>query len=344
MPEPSNVVMRRLGSADGAKRKSCSTEISSRLDKASAGLPTDSLMQSRTDTGAPTWRKRRKGLAPWLMLAPMLVHMAVVWVYPLAMNVWISFHDWQFLGESEFVGGQNYEQLIGSDEFWGGIRNSLFYTAFLPLTLIPALIIAFLVNDIRIGRGFFRSSYYATSVISLFGLALVFRFLFSDQVGLVNGYLVEAGFDRVAWLTDPTFLRIVIGALTVYKGIGWNMLVYLGALQSVDKSLIEAAKIDGAGWWRTRYSIVLPQIRPAIVFTSVLAFSALFQLFAPIVLVGGRNSFTDVPRGIRTPTVEAYIQAFALRNPGYGAAIMVVMTVLVVSISAIGVSRSEKTQ
>ncbi len=287
---------------------------------------------------------KRRSLAPWLMLSPMLIHMAVVWVYPLAMNVWISLHDWQFLGESEFVGAANYRQLAGADEFWDGIVNSLIYTAFLPLTLGPALLVAFLVHDIRAGRGFFRSAYYATSVISLFGLALVFRFLFSDQVGLVNGYLVDLGLEPIAWLTDSTFLKVVIGSLTVYKGIGWNMLVYLGALQSVDKTLMEAARVDGAGWWRTRISIVLPQIRPAIVFTTILAFSALFQLFAPIVLVGGRNSFTDVPRGIRTPTVEAYIQAFALRNPGYGSAIMVVMTVIVVSISAFAVRRSEEAE
>ncbi len=284
----------------------------------------------------------KRSVAPYIFLLPLFIYILVVWFYPVVMNLYMSFFDWDFIRESQFVGLDNYEKMFADPNFFKGLRNSVVYTLFLPLTLIPAFLVAVVLQEVNFARGFFRSAYYLTSIISLYGLALIFRFLFADQVGLVNNTLVGLGFERVSWLSDSTSLIVIIGVLTVFKGVGWNMLVYVGGLQALDTTLYESARIDGANWWQVVTRITVPLMRPVITFTAIMAFVYLFQLFSPIILIASRGRFTNVPTGVRTPVVEAYIQSFGLNNPGYGSAIMLVMSVLALCAAAFILWRSAR--
>lgn len=273
-------------------------------------------------------------VTPYVLIAPAMLYFGVVWIYPLVMNLYISLFNWHFAKPSTFVGLDNYTDLLGDGDFFKDLQNALVYTLFLPLNLIPAFFVALAVNNIKRGKAFFRVAFYATSIISLYALALTFRFLFAEEVGLINNTLAGWGFQKIPWFSSPIWTIVVISLLVAYRGVGYNMLIYLAGLQSLDNTLYESARIDGAGRLALMWHLTIPLMRPVITYTVIMGVIYLLQLFSPIIIIASRGSFTQIA-DVRTPTVEAYLYTFALDQAGYGTAMMVAMSVIVLALSAL---------
>lgn len=277
----------------------------------------------------------RSGRAtPYLFLAPGFVLFAVAIVYPTLRAFQISLYDWQVLAgaTSEFLGLDNYRRAFDDTDFWRGLVNSAVYMAFtVPLQIALGLGVAMLLRSRGPAQPVFRVLFYLPVVTSWVVVSLLFKYLFADD-GLVNytlSDLLRVSDGDTSWLSERWTAMAAICALGVWKGVGWSMMIFLAALQGVPRSLEEAALVDGAGRWQRFRAVTVPAIWPALLFVAVMLVIGGFNVFTSVLLMtgGGPGGQTDVL------LTFMYQQAFTFLDFGYGAAIAVILTVLVFVLS-----------
>lgn len=283
----------------------------------------------------PRIRRSRFSATPWLFLLPGFVLFAVTVVYPIVQAVQMSLYDWKIIGSttSEFLGLENYARALSDEHFWLSFGNTVFYlVATIPPQIILGLIIALLLHARSPIRPLLRVLYYLPVVTSWVVVSLLFRFLFADQ-GLINWGLGATGLTSgdTSWLADRWTGMLAISALGVWKGIGWSMMIFLAALQGVPQSLLEAATVDGAGPWQRFRAVTLPAIRSAVGFVTIMLVIGAFNVFISVYLMTGGG-----PAG-RTDVLLTYMYqlAFGDLEFGYGAAIAVILTLVVLALSLV---------
>jgi len=269
-------------------------------------------------------------------MLPGLVLVLVFVVYPLVRGLQMSLYHWNLVApsQSQFVGLDNYVRALTQDPvFWTAVRNTVLYAVItVPAQMAIGLGSALLLNAAIRGRAFFRALFYLPVVTSWLVVSYVFAYLFSDGPGPVNALLVNTLHILPApidWVHDSfASAEVPINLLGIWKGIGWNMVIFLAALQSIPVQLVEAASVDGAGpWQRFRY-IVLPLLRPAILFVSVMLLIGAFNVFISVYLLTGGG-----PQG-STEVWLSYMwnQAFSYLDFGYGTAVGLLMGLSVIAI------------
>lgn len=285
---------------------------------------------------APRLRSRRRFSAtPYLFMLPGFVLFAVTVVYPITQAVQMSLYDWRIIGgaTSEFLGLENYARALGDEHFWLSFGNTVFYlVATIPPQIVLGLLVALLLHARSPIQPLLRVLYYLPVVTSWVVVSLLFRFLFADQ-GLINWTLGATGLTSgdTSWLADRWTGMLAISALGVWKGIGWSMMIFLAALQGVPQSLMEAATVDGANVWQRFRAVTLPAIRAAMAFVTVMLVIGAFNVFISVYLMTGGG-----PAG-RTDVLLTYMYqlAFGELEFGYGSAIAVILTLVVLALSLI---------
>lgn len=275
-------------------------------------------------------------LTPWLFLAPGYLLFLGAIAYPAAQALQISFFDWQIIAgqTSEFLGLDNYARAFDDPQFWRALVNSGVYMAFtVPPQIALGLGIAMLLRSRGPAQPLFRVLFYLPVVTSWVVVSLLFKYLFADA-GLVNftlGDFLHLTSGDTSWLASRWTAIAAICALGVWKGIGWSMMIFLAALQGVPQSLEEAARVDGANRWQRFRAVTLPSIWPAMLFVTVMLVIGGFNVFISVLLMtgGGPGGQTEVL------LTYMYRQAFTFLDFGYGAAIAVLLTVLVFILSVI---------
>jgi multiple sugar transport system permease protein len=230
-------------------------------------------------------------------LLPALLPLLIFRVFPMIASVAVSLTEWNLLKPPEFVGPNNYIELIGDQKFHKALLNTFYYMAgYLPLVLIGALTIAVLLNGKLKGVGFFRGIYFLPVVTSWVVVALLWKWLLSPEGGIVNYLLSLVGINGPGWWTDRTWAMPSIIIASAWKDLGFNMLILLAGLQSIPEHLYEAARIDGAGRWQRLRYITLPLLTPFIFFAMVLAMIGAFQVFDQVWIMteGGPGGATTV--------------------------------------------------
>lgn len=281
-------------------------------------------------------RRARGGATPYLFLLPGFALFTLAVLYPIAQAVRMSFYDWKIVGAatSRFLGLENYTRALADDQFWVAFGNTAFYAV---ATILPQIVlglaVALLLHGRAPARPLFRVLYYLPVVTSWVVVSLVFRFLFADQ-GLINyvlGDVLHATDGQTSWLADRWTGMVAISALGIWKGVGWSMMIFLAALQGVPQSLMEAATIDGAGPWQRFRAVTLPAIRAALGFVTIMLVIGGFNVFISVYLMTGGG-----PAG-RTEVLLTYMytQAFGNLDFGYGSAIAVLLTLLVLALSLV---------
>jgi oligogalacturonide transport system permease protein len=267
----------------------------------------------------------------WYVL-PYVLGLMVFTAIPFVASLWLSFTDYRLMQGSEFVGLRNYVDLFTDDRtFAKSLNVTLLYVAMtVPLKLAFALFIAVVLNYKLKGIGFFRTAYYVPSILGgSIAIAVLWRYIFADT-GLMNIALTSVGFEAINWFGNPGTALFTITLLRLWQ-FGSAMVIFLAALQSIDKSLYEAAAIDGANKWRTFLSITLPLLTPVIFFNLIMQMVQAFQEFnGPYVITNGGplKSTYLLPLYI-------YEMAFKKFDMGYASAIAWVLFAIIMVLTVV---------
>ncbi|EAR52114.1 sugar ABC transporter permease [Oceanicola granulosus HTCC2516] len=252
----------------------------------------------------------------------------LIWVVaPIFVVFYMSFTTYDVLSPMRWAGTWNYTDLWYDDLFWRAIGNTLYFTAVsLPAGVFLSLMLAVLVNRQLPFVGLFRTIFYMPVVTPLIAAALAWILFYETSAGMFNYTLDLLGISPVNWLNDQSTAMPAIIIMSVWKSLGYNMVIFLAALQSVPKELGEAAAIDGAGPVRRFWSITLPMLTPAMVYVVITSLIASFQVFAQVRVMtdGGPNN--------STVTIVHYIYRTAFQNLqfGYASAMATIMFFLLI--------------
>lgn len=267
---------------------------------------------------APRTRAR---LTAWLFIAPLLVVNLLVVAGPGLMSVYYSLTDWDGLDEAHFVGLANYAALFASPDFRGALLHNLLWTAFfLVVPMSMGLLGAFLLSRIRRGQMLFRLLFFVPYVIATVVSAAIWRQILSPTSGLGPAL----GFEDVNLLGDGSLALGTVAFINNWQWWGFLVVIFLAAMQSIEPSLYEAARMDGAGSWREFWHITLPSIRPTFMFLSLMTVIWSFLVFDYIYILtqGGPAGATDVLSTVM------YRAAFSEQQAGYASAIGVVLALI----------------
>lgn len=272
-------------------------------------------------------------IAGYLFLGPSFLLYAGFVLVPIAATIYLSFTFYDRAGAPVFVGLENYLAVAESPRFWQIFKNTLVFTVFAVLGNVGlGLALALLLNRAMppVLLYLFRLAYFLPVIIAMSFVSIVWSFLYSTDLGVLNYYLQSLGLPRIGWLSDTRFAMASILFMDVWKNAGFSMLVFLAALQSVPPSLIEAARLDGASAWRLFWSIVFPLLSPVVFFNVIIVTVGALQVFESIIILtnGGPGDYT------RSIVMLIYHEAFANFDLGYAAAISVVLLVLIALVTA----------
>ena len=280
----------------------------------------------------------RAGLAGWAFAAPALLIIGVFFFVPVLGAFAVSLTDFDLyaladLRNLRFVGLGNYLELLHSRDFWRALGNTCYFVvAGVPLSIAASLGAALLINS-RLTRlpALFRTVFFAPVVATLVAVALVWRYLLHTRYGLINWALGGLGLHPIDWLGDPHWALPAIILFAVWKNFGYNMIIFVAALQSIPADLYEAAHLDGANAWQTLRRVTLPLLRPTMLLVGVLTVAGYFQLFAePYVMTEGGplQSTTSV-------LYLMYEQGFKWWNLGSASAIAFLLFLIVLAVTAL---------
>lgn len=267
---------------------------------------------------------------PYLLVLPSMLLFGVFFLYPVAHTVWLSFFEWNLLGEPRFDGFGRYAALFGDDAFMTVAANTVVYaSATVALTMLGGLVLALMVNRdgplYRVLQGAIFTSY----IVSWVGVSLLWMWLLDPQYGLINLVLSWFGVAPVNWLGDPDVALWSLIAVTVWKTVGYDMIIFLAGLQSIPQDLYEAAAIDGAGPLQRMRYITLPQLKPTFLFLLVTSLIMTFQGFdvVKVMTQGGPVNATSIY------VYHVYEQAFEVVHVGVASAAVVVFFIVVLAVT-----------
>ena len=280
-------------------------------------------------TGGPLAGEGRWALA---FLAPTLIGLAVLSAGPILATFAISFTKWDLLTAPKLAGLYNYTALLSDDRFRLAFRNTFFYTLVsVPLGLAIALGLAMALNAKVRGIAFNRTAYFLPVVTSTIAVALVWQWIYNADSGLLNQVIGVFGIAPQKWLSDPTLAMPSIVAMSIWQGLGINVIIFLAALQGIPQELLDAANVDGAGRWAQFRNVILPLLTPAIFFTGVLSLIGSFQVFDQIfVLIKPRPTDATI-----TVVYFIYENGFKFFKMGYASAASWILFLIVAVFTAI---------
>ncbi|MBX7213313.1 MAG: sugar ABC transporter permease [Thermoflexales bacterium] len=276
------------------------------------------------------WRDAVQGLA---FLLPSLVILSLFTYYPVLNAAWLSLFRWRIMrGEPSFIGLANYGTLFESADFWQAIGNTIVFTVgSIPPGMALALFVALLLNRPLRGLPLFRAAFFIPTITSLVAVSVVWQWIYHPDVGLANAVLNALGLESVRWLNEPRSAMPALIILGIWRGLGYNVIIYLAGLQDIPAHLYEAARIDGANRWQLLRYITWPLLAPTSFFILIIAVINSFQSFTQVHVMtqGG-------PVGSTTVIVYyLYQQAFQQFNMGYGSAIAMVLFAIILVLTVI---------
>jgi multiple sugar transport system permease protein len=272
--------------------------------------------------GASWLRRDREGVAAGLFLLPNLIGFLIFTAVPVGAAFALAFYDYDLLLGASFAGLENFRALLSDEVFRAAFFNTVYFTVVsVPLSVALGLATAMLVNQALRGIVVFRSIFLLPYVTVTVALSLVWKWIYLPDVGLINSFLGIFGVDGPAWLTSSAWAMPGLIIMSVWKGFGYNMVLFLAGLQGIPEHLYDAAKVDGATSWRRFLHVTIPLLSPTTFFVVVISVISSFQVFdQALVMTGGGP-------GTATTTLVLYIyqRGFQSFEMGYAAAIALVL-------------------
>lgn len=255
----------------------------------------------------------------YLFILPSLLHLVIFLIIPLGFSFYLSFTDWRGTNfqSAPWVGLENYEFMLDDSRFWNAMENSAYFTLLsVPGGMIVSLFVALVMNQKLRGVYFFRTIFFMPVISSWVAVSVIWITLLDPQAGILNYVLSLVNLPPVNWLGDTSTAMPSIVLITIWKGLGFQMVIWLAGLQAVPQELYEAAAIDGASSRQSFFGITLPLLAPTTFFLAVTGVIGSFQVFTPVYVIteGGPRGATDVV------VHRIYLRAFEAFDMGYASA------------------------
>ncbi|PPK92468.1 multiple sugar transport system permease protein/alpha-1,4-digalacturonate transport system permease protein [Kineococcus xinjiangensis] len=293
-----------------------------------------------TDASRPALRRhgdprqvRRNTLIGWSFILPNFLGFAALTLLPVVAALGLSFMKWNSYSDPEWVGLANFERMLGNETFWVALKNTTYYAAgHIPLTMAAALGLAILLNEKLRGVGFFRTALFFPYITSLVAVAVVWNMLFNPTAGPVNLLLEALGVaDPPGWTTSSDWAMPAVIITSVWRDMGYYMVIYLAGLQAIPPEYYEAAQVDGANAWQRFRNVTLPCLRPTTFLVLVMVTVGSFKVFDLIVVM------TDGGPGRATTVLSQLIYREGIREGrfGYASAISLVLFLIVLTVTVL---------
>ena len=259
------------------------------------GAPAGRAPDERARPEAMSGPRARQARQAWLFLAPALALLAVFTFWPVLWGSILAFTEYKIITPPTWVGLQNFEDLLDDPVFYISIRNSLLYLLIVPAIQLGAIALAVLVNNSLPGIKLFRAAFYMPVVTSVSVVGIMWGWMYNEQ-GLINAVLqwLHLINDPIGWLSDDRLALFSLMLVTLWRGLGWYMVLYLAALQSIPKDVEEAAVLDGANRWQRFWRVTIPMIMPTILLCTVLSTLSAMKVLEEVLIMtkGGPVSST----------------------------------------------------
>ena len=259
----------------------------------------------------------REALSAWIFLAPALILLGIFVLWPIAYLLYLSFTSGSFTQAGvRWVGFENYWRLLVTPDFWQVVGNTVYFTiaTVIPSLILPLLLAVLLDRAIAL-RGVLRTAYFIPSITSMVAVGLGWRWLFQTN-GPVNDLLGAIGIEPIPWLGSTVWGMPVLILLSIWKQLGFNLVVFLAGLQTIPDSRYEAAELDGARGWQKFWHVTLPGLRPTLVFATVTTAIFTFRSFEQVYVITGGGPLNST----NLLVYYIYEEAFGMFDFGYAAA------------------------
>lgn len=277
-------------------------------------LPVDAKASSRS-----LWQRIKQARWAYTFISPFYILFAIFGLYPMLLSLYLSFTRWKGVGPIEFAGLVNFGLILKDKVFWQSMTNGvILFFLYVPVMLFLALALAVVLNSGRVkGFRFFRTLIFLPFITNMVAAGYAFRILLEKQNGLLNVLLKYAGLSPIPWLEDVWWARISLSLLIVWAWLGYNMVIMLAGLQTIPRDLTEAALIDGASPIQAFFRVIIPLMRPVILFCMITSTIGSFGLFTEVSTLtrGGPVNAT------LTPLIRIYGVAFGSYQFGYASAL-----------------------
>ena len=285
---------------------------------------------------APRWRltyHRARKLWGFSFAVPFLVFFVFFTLVPYVMSIWLSVVNWQPVLGTTFEGLGNYAYVLKQRAFLRSLQNSFTYALMVvPGRLVVSLLAAILIVSLaKNWQSFFQAVFYLPGVISGLAVSIIWRFVFDNEIGVLNFFMTKLGFEKVAWLGDPKTALASLALMALVGGYGGSIIIFSAALLGIPQSLYDAASVDGASFWRRHWNVTLPLLTPAILYVLVMGTLGALQVFVPVyALTGGGPVYA-------TTTVGYYIysELIFMNRTGTAAAGGMILLVLTIGLTAL---------
>ena len=298
----------------------------------------DDMADSNVKTGKvkkPASRRAKKDwVAAYVFIAPVTIGLLIFYIWPFVQNVWFSFNEVNKFNMTTFVGVQNYVDMVQDKEMWKTFGNTLKYVVCtVPVGLFLSICIAALLNSKIKGTSIYRTLYFLPSVTMAAAVAMVWKWIYNEKMGILNSVIRGMGGKGVGWLTDPKIALFMIMIVGLWMTVGYNMIILLAGMQGISKSYYEAAVIDGAGSLQQFFKITIPMLTPTIFFVMITSIISGFQVFDVVYMMIGKTN----PAYASTQTVVMlfYRQAFDYGYKGYAAAISILIFAVIMLVTVV---------
>ncbi|ATP27137.1 lactose ABC transporter permease [Chromobacterium violaceum] len=255
-------------------------------------------------------------LQAYLFLAPALLLLAIFSFWPVGFGSFLAFTRYNLIDAPQWVGLDNFRELFGDELFLSALKNSALYLLVVPIIQLLAMLLAVLVNNNLPGIKLFRAAYYLPVVTSVSVIGIIWNFMYTED-GVLNAALrwLHLVNDPVGWLTDDHIALFAVMFITVWRGIGWYMVLYLAGLQAIPADVYEAAQLDGAGRWQRFWRITVPLLAPTILLCSVMSVLAAVKAFEEVQILTKGGPMQS------TYTALFYAYEFGIKSLNFGRAL-----------------------
>lgn len=283
----------------------------------------------------------KEWLTGYLMIFPVVAGLLVFYIYPIFKVIIDSFYEVGSFNKRSFVGLDNYLTMFNDPKMWSSLFNTFSYViVIVPGTIIISLILAALLNTKIKGRGFFRVVYFIPAITMGAAVAMIWKWMYNSDHGIINAILNELGFDSVNFLTNPNTALLSICLVSIWINVGYNMIILLAGIQGISKTYYEAASIDGASPVKQFFGITLPLVTPTLFFVLITNLIGTFQTFDTIYMMIKESGIAM--EATQSMVMYFFRNAFSYSKKGYASTLAVFLFLIIMLVTLIQMKLQKK--